>query len=83
MKREPPTTGVHNAGARMQARLRTRTDLGAAAAADTTAALNEMLSDVFAPYVKTKTFHGHMSRPHFRDYHLLLDEHADRPPPRK
>jgi starvation-inducible DNA-binding protein len=40
-------------------------------------ALNALLADVFALYVKTKNFHWHMSGPHFRDYHLLLDEHGD------
>src|ERR1039458_8517713 len=39
--------------------------------------LNAVLADVFALYLKTKNFHWHMSGPHFRDYHLLLDEHAD------
>ena len=40
-------------------------------------ALNALLADVFALYIKTKNFHWHMSGPHFRDYHLLLDEQAD------
>ena len=40
-------------------------------------ALNALLADVFALYLKTKNFHWHMSGPHFRDYHLLLDEHGD------
>ena len=44
---------------------------------DITAALNGLLADVFALYLKTKNFHWHVSGPHFRDYHLLLDEHAD------
>ncbi len=39
--------------------------------------LRPLLADVFALYVKTKNFHWHMSGPHFRDYHLLLDEHGD------
>src|SRR5215469_11664360 len=39
--------------------------------------MNAILADVFALYLKTKNFHWHMSGPHFRDYHLLLDEHAD------
>jgi len=39
--------------------------------------MNAILADVFALYVKTKNFHWHMSGPHFRDYHLLLDEHAE------
>jgi len=40
-------------------------------------ALRELLADVFTLYLKTKNFHWHMSGPHFRDYHLLLDEHGD------
>ena len=44
---------------------------------DVTGALNALLADVFALYIKTKNFHWHMSGPHFRDYHLLLDEHSD------
>ena len=57
--------------------LATRTDLTAAAVKDIAGAMNGILADVFALYVKTKNFHWHMSGPHFRDYHLLLDEHAD------
>ena len=62
---------------RREAPLETRTDLTQAATKDITAAMNAILADVFALYVKTKNFHWHMSGPHFRDYHLLLDEHAD------
>jgi starvation-inducible DNA-binding protein len=51
--------------------------LGAPATEDIAAALNGILADVFALYLKTKNFHWHMSGPHFRDYHLLLDEQAD------
>ncbi len=51
--------------------------LGAEATRDIAAGLNLLLADVFALYLKTKNFHWHMSGPHFRDYHLLLDEHAD------
>ena len=58
-------------------RLRTPTDLGADATKDLSAALNAVLADSFALYMKTKNFHWHMSGPHFRDYHLLLDEHSD------
>ncbi len=58
-------------------RLATPTDLGANATKDIAGALNEVLADVFALYLKTKNFHWHMSGPHFRDYHLLLDEQAD------
>jgi starvation-inducible DNA-binding protein len=57
--------------------LSTPTGLGANATRDITAALNPLLADVFALYLKTKSFHWHMSGPHFRDYHLLLDEHAE------
>jgi starvation-inducible DNA-binding protein len=62
---------------RRKASLATPTDLAAAATTDITAALNLILADVFAMYLKTKNFHWHMSGPHFRDYHLLLDEQAD------
>ena len=53
------------------------TDLTRSAAKDIAGAMNAILADVFALYLKTKNFHWHMSGPHFRDYHLLLDEHAD------
>src|ERR1700716_3776028 len=53
------------------------TDLSAEATRDVAAALNLLLADVFALYIKTKNFHWHMSGPHFRDYHLLLDEQGD------
>jgi starvation-inducible DNA-binding protein len=58
-------------------RLATPTDLGANAAKDIAGALNLLLADTFALYLKTKNFHWHISGPHFRDYHLLLDEQAD------
>lgn len=58
-------------------RLATPTDLGANAAKDIAAALNGILADSFALYLKTKNFHWHVSGPHFRDYHLLLDEQAE------
>ena len=57
--------------------LSTPTDLGADATRDISAGLNLLLADMFALYLKTKNFHWHMSGPHFRDYHLLLDEQAD------
>jgi starvation-inducible DNA-binding protein len=57
--------------------LATPSDLGANATRAIAAALNGLLADVFALYLKTKNFHWHMSGPHFRDYHLLLDEQAD------
>jgi starvation-inducible DNA-binding protein len=62
---------------RRDASLATRTDLSRAAVKDISGAMNAILADVFALYVKTKNFHWHMSGPHFRDYHLLLDEQAD------
>ena len=65
------------ARARRQARLRTPTELGENALKDMEGALNALLADTFTLYVKTKNFHWHMSGPHFRDYHLLLDEQAD------
>jgi starvation-inducible DNA-binding protein len=54
------------------------TDLGSDAATEITNELRPLLADVFALYLKTKNFHWHMSGPHFRDYHLLLDEHAEK-----
>jgi starvation-inducible DNA-binding protein len=57
--------------------LATPTDLEPRATRDIAATMNRVLADVFALYLKTKSFHWHMSGRHFRDYHLLLDEHAD------
>src|SRR5215216_1492510 len=62
---------------RRDARLQTPTDLSPAATKEVSAMMNAILADVFALYLKTKNFHWHMSGPHFRDYHLLLDEQAD------
>src|SRR5438093_9708738 len=62
---------------RREAPLETPTDLTHSATRDIAAAMNAILADVFALYLKTKNFHWHMSGPHFRDYHLLLDEHGD------
>ncbi len=62
---------------RQKAPLATPTDLRPEATKDISGALNAMLADVFALYLKTKNFHWHMSGPHFRDYHLLLDEQGD------
>jgi starvation-inducible DNA-binding protein len=70
MKRE-------DAKARRLAPLDTPTDLKPNAVKDISGALNILLADMFALYLKTKNFHWHMSGPHFRDYHLLLDEQAD------
>jgi starvation-inducible DNA-binding protein len=66
-----------DARTRRMAPLRTPNDLGAQATKDIAAALNLLLADFFALYLKTKNFHWHVSGPHFRDYHLLLDEQAD------
>ena len=60
------------------AALRTPTDLSREGVSEISSALRELLADVFALYVKTKNFHWHMSGPHFRDYHLLLDEQGEK-----
>src|SRR6267142_1726066 len=60
-----------------KAPFRIPTDLTAEKVAQISSSLTELLADVFALYLKTKSFHWHMSGPHFRDYHLLLDEQAD------
>jgi starvation-inducible DNA-binding protein len=62
---------------RRAAKTSTPTDLPEQATRDIGAALNAVLADVFALYLKTKNFHWHVTGPHFRDYHLLLDEQAD------
>src|SRR5438046_5867757 len=62
---------------RRAAGLKTPTNLGVDATRDISGALNLLLADLFALYVKTKNFHWHVSGPHFRDFHLLLDEQAD------
>src|SRR5215472_14412109 len=62
---------------RREAPLRTPSYLGAENVRNLTAELNVFLADVFAIYIKTKNFHWHVSGPHFRDYHLLLDEQAE------
>ena len=59
------------------AALTSRSDLDQKSVKDIAGALNALLADVFTLYLKTKNFHWHMSGPHFRDYHLLLDEHGD------
>jgi starvation-inducible DNA-binding protein len=66
-----------SAEARRRSPLKTPSDLPTNAITDISAALTALLADVFALYVKTKNFHWHMSGPHFRDYHLLLDEQAE------
>jgi starvation-inducible DNA-binding protein len=68
---------VRDAKVLQKAPLKTPTDLGSDAVRDLSGALTILLSDMFALYVKTKNFHWHMSGPHFRDYHLLLDEQSE------
>ncbi len=62
---------------RRNAPLATPTDLKAKATRDIAGAMNAILADIYGLYLKTKNFHWHMSGPHFRDYHLLLDDQAD------
>jgi starvation-inducible DNA-binding protein len=71
-----PTTH-DKVAARRDASIATPTDLGSDAVKNISGALNALLADVFALYLKTKNFHWHLSGPHFRDHHLLLDEHGD------
>ena len=61
---------------RRKAPLETRNGLGAKATKDVSAALTQLLADMFALYLKTKNFHWHVSGPHFRDYHLMFDDQA-------
>jgi starvation-inducible DNA-binding protein len=68
---------IRDLGQARKAPLTTPTDLKVAATRDIAGAMNAILADVFAIYLKTKNFHWHLSGPHFRDYHLLLDEQAD------
>lgn len=70
------TSKVKKLMQRRDAPLATPTDLSSAATRNLAGALNAVLADVFALYLKTKNFHWHMSGAHFRDYHLLLDEQA-------
>jgi starvation-inducible DNA-binding protein len=63
--------------AKPAAQLDTPTDLSGDAVRDISKALNGLLADAFALYLKTKNFHWHVSGPHFRDYHLLFDEQAE------
>src|SRR5260370_2921021 len=70
-------TKAKDAAALRLAPLDTPTDLRANAVAEISGALNILLADMFALCLKTKNFHWHVSGPHFRDYHLLLDEQAE------
>jgi starvation-inducible DNA-binding protein len=72
------STKTHELKQRQRAPVDTPTDLSTEATRDIAGAMNAILADVFALYLKTKNFHWHLSGPHFRDYHLMLDEHADR-----
>src|SRR5258706_3937192 len=74
---KPSSTTLEKLRERRLAPLTTPSDLGADAAKEVGGALNALLADVFALYIKTKNFHWHVSGPHFREYHLLLDEQAD------
>jgi starvation-inducible DNA-binding protein len=69
-------TKNEQAAGRRKAPLNTPSNLGSNAVKEIGGALNALLADVFALYLKTKNFHWHVSGPHFRDYHLLLDEQA-------
>ena len=62
---------------RQKSPLTTPSDIEPKYAKDLAGALNALLADVFSLYLKTKNFHWHMSGPHFRDYHLLLDDHGE------
>jgi len=68
---------LEKAGRPAAAPLDTPTDLAPEGVAKICAELNAIIADAFALYLKTKNFHWHVSGPHFRDYHLLLDEQAD------
>src|SRR5438046_2950310 len=69
---------IREAKARKTISLQTPTDLTPDAIREISGALNILLADVFGLYLKTKNFHWHVSGPHFRDYHLLLDEQGDK-----
>ena len=69
---------TREAKSRRTANLAAPSILGADAVQEIAGALNILLADIFALYLKTKNFHWHISRPHFRDYHLMLGDQADR-----
>jgi starvation-inducible DNA-binding protein len=77
MWKEAHVMSLKDAKTRREAPLDTPTDLTSKATRDISGALTILLADMFALYVKTKNFHWHMSGPHFRDYHLLLDEQGE------
>jgi starvation-inducible DNA-binding protein len=70
-------SSISELAGRRKAPLATPSDIAAQAVTEITGALNALLADAFVLYLKTKNFHWHMSGPHFRDYHLLLDDHGD------
>ena len=70
-------TSQNDLQARRITPLKTPSDILPESVREIVGALNKLLADVFALYLKTKNFHWHMSGPHFRDYHLLLDDQAD------
>jgi starvation-inducible DNA-binding protein len=74
--RKDNAMSIAEAKSRRIAPLKTPTDLGANATRDIAAAFTTLLADMFTLYLKTKNFHWHISGPHFRDYHLMLDEQA-------
>ena len=77
MKKAPSRLRGPSLERRQVAAMSTPTGLGEKATRDVGGAMNAILADAFALYLKTKNFHWHMSGPHFRDYHLLLDEQGD------
>src|SRR5882757_616770 len=74
---KPNSKKISELRQRRDAPLATPTDLTRSATKDIAGAMNAILADVFALYLKTKNFHWHMSGPHFRDYHLMLDDQGD------
>jgi starvation-inducible DNA-binding protein len=74
---DPQVAARRHADSTQNKRPSALTDLSEAATRDISAALKGLLADAFALYLKTKNFHWHMSGPHFRDYHLLLDDQGE------
>ncbi|TWU09756.1 Dps family protein [Allorhodopirellula heiligendammensis] len=71
------TTNTHPSRTHVNTAFARPTDLSPLGVAEVSAELRVLLADIFALYIKTKNFHWHMSGPHFRDYHLLLDEQSE------
>jgi starvation-inducible DNA-binding protein len=71
------TKTMNKSAVKCEERVERGIDLSRDGVAEISSALRELLADVFTLYLKTRNFHWHMSGPHFRDYHLLLDEHGD------